>query len=843
MKKGFFLLLSFLLLVACRQAYQINDIGHAVDDRVKSFNNITLETSLKPFKVNDKHYIDSVCKNIFAQWQPLLKYADTVSVMLWTADGSEILDYKGKDSQRLEWGQYIGNPNTKHEVNSGPKELCLHDRAYDYIKNPPVFTYGDLKYIVKALKEEGYKATGKPIRIGETFDPGPEFAKSPFKYEKHPEICMGNTMGSKTFVCCYAVLNKDDEKYAGYPDGIPQGTPFGQFFGRQCQAFLTDMDFDFIWFSNGLGFGMETWSATGAVFDGKEFHREKLQEVREKINDFWTTFRQECPDFRIETRGTNISLGADLAKDGVDLRSIYRGQYNMLPPPNSPWAALDGNFGLELAGYMSRISELPDNRYLFRYYTHDPWWANSPWLDRYGREAHDIYLPMAIARMDQSGKMQSPTHLNFLSIDDSYGNTPDQVPQEVIPHILQGRRTSPDQPGPTVWVYPFDEYHDWAQKQSERVEEIYYGDWFVQQAINDGFPLNTVVSTTNFVSLMKQQSDVFNASILVSIVPDAGSELEAQFISFVRNGGKLILYGPSGHAGKEFLADFLNIKQEKPVSGELAIRTILQGDEIKKPGSQVLRHNEHMSGGGIETNVNDTQDKATEVLAQVSLDNEKRDIAIHRKKETWKGGEVIYLRGTNSAIYKGGHLLTPDNPNQWFIGASLLRSSLSRMGYQIKYQKLQADLKNPINCISRNDNAYYFSGFTPDQTIEQQFLFPLGAPVFTGMETEVRNQFATYRFPKAYQEECRVFVEQQEGIISCYEIAPVEYLIKRRIGINGLKNATVRIFPGKDDARFKAVDNVGYPYNKPGLPYMKKTSVDGTYYEFSNISGELIAVW
>lgn len=195
----------------------------------------------------------------------------------------------------------------------------------------------------------------------------------------------GKYNGAKTFVCCYATLNEDKEHYAGFPSGIPQGTPFGTFFGRQSQHFLTDMGFDFLWLSNGLGFGMETWSATGAVFDGKQFHPEKLNDTREKIIDFWTKFRTECPEFRIETRGTNISVGTDLAKDGVDLKAIYNGGFNMLPPPNSPWAALDGNFGLELAGYMSRISELPDDRYLFRYYTHDPWWANSPWLDRYGR--------------------------------------------------------------------------------------------------------------------------------------------------------------------------------------------------------------------------------------------------------------------------------------------------------------------------------------------------------------------------------------------------------------------------------------------------------------------------
>jgi hypothetical protein len=63
--------------------------------RGKPFNNITMETSLKPFKKNDKTYIRAVAKEMFVQWHALLRHADTVSVMLWTGDGSEILEYKG----------------------------------------------------------------------------------------------------------------------------------------------------------------------------------------------------------------------------------------------------------------------------------------------------------------------------------------------------------------------------------------------------------------------------------------------------------------------------------------------------------------------------------------------------------------------------------------------------------------------------------------------------------------------------------------------------------------------------------------------------------------------------
>ena len=56
-------------------------------------------------------------------------------------------------------------------------------------------------------------------------------------------------------------------------------------------------------------------------------------------------------------------------------------------------------------------------------------------------------------RLNAKGEAETPTQFDFLSIDDSYGHMPDQVPQECIPHLLDAERTKPDQAGPLVWVY------------------------------------------------------------------------------------------------------------------------------------------------------------------------------------------------------------------------------------------------------------------------------------------------------------------------------------------------------------------------------------------------------
>lgn len=828
----------FLSCITGTKTTQAIDVGNSP---MIGFNNITLEMSLKPFKKNNPEYIRSVCKTMFEQWNPLIKHADTISIMLWTSDGSEILDYSGNLNQPLEWGKYIGNPNTNHEVNSGPAELTLHERAYLYMDNTPEFTYKDLKFIVSTLKETGQAITGKVIRVGETFDPGPEFAKSSFKYERHPEICMANTMGTKSFVVCYAVLNADSCTYAAYPHGIPQGTPLGTFLGKQTQELLADVGFDYIWLSNGFGFGMETWNTVGAIFDGKNFHDERMSEIQQKIVDFWRLFREACPDFRIETRGTNLSAGVDLARDGVDLRSIYKGGFNLLPPPNSPWAALDGDFGLELTGYMSRISELPDDRFLFRFYTHDPWWANSPWLDRYGREAHDIYLPMGVARIDEKGEIKLPTHVNILTVDDSYGNLPDQVPNEVIPHILQARRIAPDKAGLLVWVYPFEEYHDYAFNNPERLDQVFYGDWFIRQALNEGFPMNTVVSTTNFVKLMKADNPVFDESILVSIVPKAGSETEKQLMNFVMRGGKLIVYGPATHAGKEFL-DFMNVRLTDAVSGEFTVQICENNiDFARMP--RMLYHDELLSAGGIETlagkNVSDTK-----VLAKAKQGNINRDIVLQRRAKEWNGGLVAYVRGTNSASYNGGMLLLPDNGSERFIGGVLMRYVLGNIGYSILNNKIKQGMKSPVNVITRNDNGFYFSGYVPDQTTEQRFCFPQGAPVFTGYTTELKDGYSTYRMPLSWGRECRIFVEQENGVVACREIALVEFNIKRRLQITGLENATVRVYPSANETHYKAMpQNNHYMMREELLPSKKGKGFAGSCYEYNNINGELWITW
>ena len=252
---------------------------------------ITLELSLKPFKKTDSVYIRGVCDNIFAQWRPLLKGREEISFLLWTGDGSEILDYDGDENGEFEWGCYIGTANLPMGTDEDDPALSLHEKKRYYTDDPPKMTYGILKKIVGILKDEGKKRFPcAKIRIGGIFDIGPEFAVSDFKYKRHTEICSGTAIDQHRFVDSTALLHADRRAYAAYPDGIPEGLPFATFFGLQTKAFFADMGFDYIWLSNGLGFSADPWKQTGKIFDGERFYPEKLKNTSEKVFSFWKLF-------------------------------------------------------------------------------------------------------------------------------------------------------------------------------------------------------------------------------------------------------------------------------------------------------------------------------------------------------------------------------------------------------------------------------------------------------------------------------------------------------------------------------------------------------------------------
>lgn len=769
---------------------------------MKNLKNLTLEVSLKPFWDTDPAAIEAVARKIFTQWGTLIRHSDQVSIMLWTADGSEILDYSGDLDEAFDWARYMGCCNNNRgplleSTSDGPSSL--NSGYYLYRKNPPVYTYRMLRDLIAILRRVGSELTGKPVRIGEIFDPGPEFADSPFKYERHPEINTSHpTNGKYWFLCSYNVLHADQRKYAGFPNGIEEGTTIGTFLGRQSQQFLTDMSFDFLWLSNGFGFGLEPWKCIGELFDGTTFYPEKAVKAREDITNFWTQFRKECPDIRIETRGTNMGVGIDIATDGISFKDIYNGGFNFQPPPNSPWAAIDGDFGLELTGYMSRIAELPpDEAFPFRFYSHDPWWMNSPWIDRYEGQAHDIYMPLALSRIDGDGSVKGPTSLYFLSIDNTLGGLPDCVPDEISPHMIRAFANSPDAPAPLIWLYPFGEY-DELGKQEKRLEKMYFEDWYIRSAVNLGLPLSAVVSTDNFIKSFSADKSLYCGSILMMPIPSGDSPAENAICSFIRNGGKVILYGSLADAGDNLMT-MLGMTNTASLSGTFGLSIEqLPVDQLERPYPDCFFHDALLSDGGLNVLPSDYDDPSIKVLAWATQEGERRVVCSERQLPDWQGGQVVWLRGTcSNTVTLGQALPKPHDPTVYFPMESLARLALSRFGYLLRVSKVNPEQRNPAIMIHRCENAFYFSGYSPDTTTELQLRFPLGAPMLIGRETWLRDGCSAYQLPRSWYHECRMFVDQKDsnGPLSCIEDTPRDNRYYRHIRIRGLNHATVYIFP------------------------------------------------
>ncbi len=804
-------------------------------------NRLILELSLKPFYDPTPEGTEVVIREIFRQWRPLIDMADEIAFLFWTADGSEILEYRGEMADEIRWAQWIGIANDAPDHPWDPERKAIHSRRYLYRENPPTLTYERLKSIVSTLKTLGNQITNKRITAGTTFDPGPEFAESDFKYRKHPEINKGNIMGARQWVHCAAVLHADTDAYAGYPEGIPEGTTLGTFLGRQSQHFLTDIGFDYLWLSNGFGYSLDSWNVTGEVFDGERFDSGGIPAVKESILRFWHDFRKECPEFPLETRGSNLSTGMDLASDASPVRDIYRGGFNLIAPPNSPWAAINGDYGLEIVGWLSHIAELPEGSGVpFRFYIHDPWWLNSPWLDRYGREAHDIFLPLSAARVGADGRITPPNSISLLTVDDSHGKMPDTVPNETIPHLQRAWEDFPDEPGLLTWIYPFDEYHDRIFNETGRESEVFFGDWFIRAAINQGFPLNTVVSTANFLTAREANRARFDRTILVCPFPDANTALADALREHVESGGQVLLYGPTSR-GDAGLREALGLQQAEPLTGEITLETVLSPDTLRSgafPSQAQFR--DIISGGGLDTIFN--ADSEAELLAVAQVASQTR--AFSSIRTSTGGGRLGWLRGALcETVDRNNMLPVPDDAATTFPIERLLRWVLEKYGCVIRFEQASPLTPTPLILAARCRGAWYFSGHTPSTTVSLHWRFPEGVPVPVGCDVQLTGELGAMTLSRAWHRECRVFVSQSEpGDVMCREQYSGEVGIIRRLRIAGLKNATVTFLPDTthpvESVRFQK--NEGYLGLGDHLPFQKTTT--GTLVA-EGVSGELLISW
>lgn len=759
--------------------------------------NVTLELSSKPFTDESEATMVSVCRKMFTQWLDLIRTADQVSVMLWIADGSEIFEYTGDLNQRFEWAYWCGCANHCPQPEHPTERMKRNTHVYPvkYRADAAPRPYSWLKRLIEVLRETGTEITGKVVRIGATYDNGPEFAISPFKYKKHHEIAQAHTIYPNSFVTCTARLHADPQPYAAFPDGIPEGTSVGTFLGRQFRVFAKDLGFDYLWLSNGMGFGTETWGITGMLFDKHAFHPEKAKEAADQMLDFWKDFYEAYPECVIETRGSNFSAGVEIATDACPLRELYYDR-KIAPPVNSPWAALNFNTGLEIVAWMSHVAVLPDDRFPFRFYTHDPWFMNSPWLDRYGRAGWDLFLPLSISRITENGTIQMANSISLLSVDDTWGRLPDQVPREVTPLFYDAFDNGPDRSGPLLWVYPFDEYTELVRGNDPHPDAVFLEDMFIGECVQEGLPLNTVISSKIFRSLAEKGKLPQEVSILVVPVSAAEGKTLDLLEEFLDKGGKVLFYGALQRASEPF-RKWIGLKVGTPLNGDAEIQVCLEEDSVSSAAFTATAHLlPQYACGGLVEELGEAAE--SEVRAWASVNGERRVAALVRKRKN--GGEIGFVRAILPAAATVSSFRGFDygNWDEIYPTPRLMRYLLTEFGWKIACRMFERKSLPVRSCISRHDNSFFFSVYAPDTSVEMHVNTPFGAPLLDEVETWINEKGDAVWHPgKCWHKECRCFVKQSSSSVISSKILFQAYPCYSEVGrrcYTGFRDAEVRFF-------------------------------------------------
>jgi hypothetical protein len=773
-------------------------------EKERTLTRVLIELGLKTFTQLDDAFVRERCHTVFENWRRLIEDARAqdgdVSVMLWIGDGDEVFNWKGDMNEAFAWNDTVGFNNLNY--NAYPENRHYRNGiARPYIENPPRPTYADLKRIIEILRQTAREMYGIEIKVGETIDAGPEFVQSTWKFEKHPELLKGGPDSefpkSLSFLCCYANMKADDTKYATFPNGLPEGTPFGTFLGKQFESLAQAVGFDFVWFSNGFGLTHYAWNYLGEVYNGLERRPEKAPESIRQFVSFWKAFRAECPDRRILIRGTNFSIGMDATAHGIDIREIYREGKLNIHSPNPPWGS--SNLGLEMAAHLSRISSTPTREILFRYYINDSWFSVTPWWDYYNRETFDIYCPMSAARLTSKGAAETPTDFNIMTANTGHGELFKTQSSEIEPHIRRAFDKAPDEAGPLVWVYPFSEYSDEPHRPDGKIEKSFFGDWYITRAIAGGLPLNTVINTDAFAECIKSNPETFSGRVLIVPTPAANWKYADAVLEYVKRGGQAIFYGSLRDASPELLAA-LNIRNDEPLEGKLEPLLKMEEDMFDvKPRRRPLIHGGNDSDGGITETFANVGDLSTQVRAIVRKEGKRRVYALVRQGRTWKGGKIGWIRGTLPFEVKPNSLepvmMKADETHD---APTWLRYLLTDFGIDIRHHRRDISTPAPFFFVSRSRGSFFFNGHKPDVTPTSRLSFPDGAPILSERQAFVQKDRTTYHLDRSFHYECQAFVKQDKDSLIAYKENSTRPGQMRSFTITGLVDGVLTLYVPKE---------------------------------------------
>ncbi len=316
-------------------------------------------------------------------------------------------------------------------------------------------------------------------------------------------------------------------------------------------------------------------------------------------------------------------------------------------------------------------------------------------------------------------------------------------------------------------------------------------DWFVESAIDGGFPLNTVVSDTVF---SKVDISIFKNSVIVCLVPQADTEFEKCVFKAIDAKIPVLMYGNTKYASAK-LRSYIGVECTDELSGsaDYKIVTDIYKDsyDCAKP-ADVFCHDSVLSNGGLCEIGNGTAEVVAKAV-RVS-DGIERAYATYNSKDN-----ICWIRGSFPYFNAGPefHLPQPYSFREKFFTSRLMRPMLSMLGVSISFASYAPEDKLPLVLTSAYKNGYYFTAFSKDETVKISVSTPLGAPVITNTSCLVENDTAEYSLPKCLHEECRVFVKQKDkSKITCRTETIADFMENdRRISVSGLVNADVVFTP------------------------------------------------
>ncbi|WP_116953159.1 hypothetical protein [Jiangella endophytica] len=781
--------------------------------KISRLKRVTLETTLKPFETGRPD--EEVAEELFRQWDDLVAGANGVAILVWVGDGSEILDWSGDLDETFEWARFIGFSNP--EQFGLAADAPMSARPYRVDTGP--MSYRRLRQIVSALRSAATRHT-EEATIGTAFDPGPEFVPSSFKFERHPEsgespLDLGDAPVRTHYrvTCSWSRLDADDRSYAAFPAGIPQGLSFGSFLGAQCAKYFPAVGFDYLWLSNGFGFSFHPWSYRGINFDGRAFGGVDAREAGTFALSFWSDFAAACR-IPLEARGTNFPVGVELAKDLLPLRELYRRGHLRWPAPNSPWGALNRNFGVELAGAMSRAASAPADDFPFRFYANDPWFWQNPWRDCYGREPYDIFMPMSVAALRRDGTMRRATLVEILSVDTEHGTLDGRAAREIVPHLLEAIDTAPDRPGPLCWVYPFDELSARIGSDPSAAPAAFFQDWFLANAITLGLPVSSVVASGELAAILRSDPGRLDDTVLIACAATIGASLAEALAGYVRTGGRVLFYGAPAD---EAVRTLLDLREVPALAGDAAITITRPVEEHPAGPWGTIRLSEACSAGGS----GELAGPSAGVVASLRIGGDERTFAVTRSDADWAGGRAAWLRGSLPIDEHGTSDLPQRLPDTYVDPAILVRTLLEDFRIVVRHARTPESVvfhdrtiyREPARTVqftaSRSDNALWLAGYEQDTTASLSLRLPEGAPIAVGQTAQINDGLATYQLDSSFRREVRVYLEQTAaGPVACKEGHPISTRlnphVRRVLSVSPVVDARIEVHPPKralDDDR------------------------------------------